>query len=129
MSSQEASDNKSLPDLTVNQCLFGCEGCPGVWTNRQIGHSIICRCVCGHGRIRNNEHENVSLQGPRIRPPTAQAEACASKPSAPEFNHDGEAVPVRTSAGLMDLAESTSKASVDVVDRIVVDGESRSSGK
>lgn len=74
MSSQEVSDRNLLPDLIVNECLFGCEGCPVVWTNRQIGHKILCRCACGHDRIKNNRHENMYLQGPRIRTPKTHAD-------------------------------------------------------
>ncbi len=64
MSSQEAyCNNNSLPDLIINQCLFGCEGCPRVWTNKQIGHKIICRCDCGHERNKKKEHEDLDLHG------------------------------------------------------------------
>jgi hypothetical protein len=63
MSSQEeASDNNSMPDLIVNECLFGCEGCPAIWENSQTGHRIICKCVCGHIMHKNND-ETVLLRG------------------------------------------------------------------
>jgi hypothetical protein len=63
MSSQEASCNDLLPNLVVNECLFGCKGCPGIWTNSQTGHKIICRCDCGHETHKKNEHEDLVLQG------------------------------------------------------------------
>jgi len=63
MSSQEASHNDLLPDLIVNECLFGCISCPGIWTNSQTGHKIICRCDCSHGRHKKKEHEDLDLQG------------------------------------------------------------------
>jgi hypothetical protein len=62
MSSQELFHNNSLPDLIVNQCPFGCENCPGVWKNRQIGHRIICKCVCDHVQDKNKD-ENLALDG------------------------------------------------------------------
>jgi hypothetical protein len=65
MSSQEeASDNISMPDLIVNECLFGCEGCPAIWENSQTGHKIICKCDCGHIRPKKNV-EKVMLEGAR----------------------------------------------------------------
>jgi hypothetical protein len=102
MFSQEVSDNNdSLPDLIVNQCIFGCEGCPGVWTNKQINHRIICRCICGHGRIKNNEHKKAGLQGSRIGTLTSQA-ACAPKPTTPvRATH--------VNVGLMESNDSTGR--------------------
>ncbi len=64
MSSQEEpSDNNSMPDLIVNECLFGCKGCPAIWENSQTGHRIICKCACDHVRRQNNDGANVVLQG------------------------------------------------------------------
>jgi hypothetical protein len=83
MSSQEAPYNNSLPDLIVNQCLFGCEGCPGVWSNSQINHRIICKCVCGHGRIKNIDHDNLGLQGSRIETPASQSVDVATAMTIP----------------------------------------------
>lgn len=62
MSSQEASSNDLLPNLVVNECLFGCNGCPGIWTNSQTGHRIICRCVCGHRRYKKEKREDIGPQ-------------------------------------------------------------------
>jgi hypothetical protein len=106
MSSQEVSDKNSLPDLIVNECLFGCEGCPGICTNRQIGHRILCRCVCGHGRIKNNQHKNICLQGPKVSTSQqAQAvEVIASKPATTTT----DATPVK--AELMKSADSKGRS-------------------
>jgi hypothetical protein len=128
----DCEDILNIPDLIVRKRpVDDCSQCALVYINRLIGHRNICRCRCHSLTEETQECLNTrnSLQGPdRIGTPTSQAAAYAPKPSAPEFNHDGDAIPVRTSAGLMDLAESTSKASVDVVDHVGVDGGSRSNG-
>jgi hypothetical protein len=59
---EEASKKISMPDLIVNECLFGCEGCPAIWQNGQTGHRIICKCDCGHIRHKKNV-EKVMLEG------------------------------------------------------------------
>ena len=39
-----------LPDLIIENCIPNCEHCPSAWTNKNIGHKIVCRCKkCGHG--------------------------------------------------------------------------------
>lgn len=62
MSNEELFHKNTLPDLIVNQCPLGCKNCPGLWKNRQIGHRIVCKCDCAHGRHKNND-ENVLLKG------------------------------------------------------------------
>lgn len=96
MSSQEeASDNISIPDLIVNECLFGCEGCPAIWENGQTGHRIICKCDCGHVRHKKND-EKVMLQGASL------VGSHTARQAAEPFHR---LTPSPTSLRLMEVAE------------------------
>jgi hypothetical protein len=43
----------SLPDLILEQCIPNCKECPSLWMSKQIAHRIVCRCIkCQHGKIQ-----------------------------------------------------------------------------
>ena len=47
----DTSYPETLPDLILNACPLGCnQDCAIIWTNRTIGHRIVCKCKCHHNK-------------------------------------------------------------------------------
>ncbi len=51
-------------DLIFDECPFGCDHCPEIWINHQIGHSIICRCTrCRHSKKLSTHQNELEIEG------------------------------------------------------------------
>jgi hypothetical protein len=53
-----------LPDLIISNCPLGCnKACEEVWINDNIGHKIVCSCICHYKK----DAALVQVEGPNAK--------------------------------------------------------------
>jgi hypothetical protein len=56
---------RTTSDLIVEKCPVGCSQCASIYVNVQIGHRIVCKCIC-HNSKYNPEKPRTIEQDEKI---------------------------------------------------------------